>query len=216
MEIRIKENRLKAGGIYVVVDPQQEEKLLLQRLKIIVEKGVSAVQIWDHFKDDQNVEELVAKIQRLCLPRQLPLLINNRWEDVPKLGLDGVHFDQIPQDLTTIKSKVGDQAIIGLTCGNAMESIEWAAQNKIDYISFCSLFPSKSAGACELVSHKVIKEARKRYKGTLYLAGGIAPDNLTTLSDLAFDGIAVISGLMDAKHPDRALEAYNSNLHSIL
>lgn len=211
----MKENRLKAGGIYVVVDPQQDEKLLLQRLEIIVEKGVTAVQIWDHFNENQDVEALVVKIQQLCMPRHIPLLINNRWEYVSKMGLDGIHFDHIPQNLADIKSKVGAKTIIGLTCGNAMESIEWAAQNKIDYISFCSLFPSISAGPCELVSHTVIRKARKLYKGTLYLAGGIHPNNLMDLSDLEFDGIAVISGLMDAEYPGRALEAYNINLHSI-
>ncbi|MDO5654740.1 MAG: thiamine phosphate synthase [Flavobacteriaceae bacterium] len=207
-ELKLKENK----GIYLVINPKMEETKLLERLQFLMDKGIVAVQIWDNFDKIQDKIALIEKILKICRKAEVPLLINNRWELLTKLDLDGVHFDEIPENGLEIKNEIGRDFLLGITCENDLKDVEWAAKNRADYISFCSMFPSVSAGACEIVSHETVQKAREIFPNRIFLAGGISPENLEELSDLDFDGIAVISGLMNTEEPEKELEKYKNNL----
>lgn len=203
------------SGIYLVIDPSIDEQLLLNKLQIILTKGITAVQIWDNFKDEQNIEHLIHRIQSLCTKFQTPALINNHWKYLKATELDGVHFDVIPTNLEEIKKQLNRDLIFGLTCGNDLADVRWAANNNIDYISFCSMFPSSSVNNCEIISFEKVKEASSIFEKPLFLAGGIDPNNLKLLDELKYDGIAVISGIMNSEHPDKVIDEYRKNLNSI-
>ena len=202
------------SGIYLVIDPSMEEQILLEKLQVVLTKKMAAVQIWDNFQAEQNIVELIQKIHSLCAQHQIPLLINNRWEYLQTTGLDGVHFDEIPANLDKIKKEINTDFIIGLTCGNDLSHVKWAAKHNIDYISFCSMFPSSSVSNCEIIDYDTVKKATLIFDKPLFLAGGIYPKNMKQLDGLKFDGIAVISGIMNAEHPDKAIDEYYENLNA--
>jgi len=202
------------SGIYLVIDPSMDEKILLNKLQIILTKEITAVQIWDNFKDGQDIEQLIHKIQFLCAQFQTLVIINNHWEYLKASELDGVHFDVIPTNLEEIKKQINRDLVFGLTCGNDLADVRWAANNNIDYISFCSMFPSSSVNNCEIISFERVKEASLIFKKPLFLAGGIDPNNLKLLDELKYDGIAVISGIMNSEHPDQTIDEYHQNLKS--
>ena len=212
MEIIMNKKSIKAG-IYLVVDPSMEELTLLRKLQISLEKGIAAVQIWDNFKNVTNVEGLVQKICTLCANHNTPVFINNRWEFLKTMDLDGIHFDEIPTQLEEIKKEINNEVLIGLTCGNNLDHVKWAADNQLDYISFCSMFPSPSAIDCEIVSQETVKKAAQIFDKPLFLAGGIAPENINQLDGLNYHGVAVISGIMNAAHPDEAINEYRKKLN---
>ena len=201
-----------ASGIYLVIDPSMDEQTLLDKLKLVLTKKIAGVQVWDNFKKETNKEILIQKIHEQCKEQQVPLLINNHWEFVASLKLEGVHFDKIPKDINAIKKKINRDFIIGLTCENDLEHVKWAKTNNVDYISFCSMFPSKSAENCEIVQFETVQKASEIFKNPLFLAGGINPDNSLQLNVLEYNGIAVISGIMDAERPDLAIDKYYENL----
>lgn len=200
-------------GIYVVIDPAMDEAVLLNKLQRILPKQIAAVQIWDHFEEGQAIEQLIQNIYAVCAPYKTPVLINNRWEYLKSSALDGVHFDSIPANLDGIKKQINRDFILGLTCGNDLGRVRWATEHEADYISFCSMFPSSSADDCEIVSLKTIKEASSLFNKPLFLAGGIQPKNLNQLDELKYDGIAVISGIMNAEHPDLRIDEYRQHLN---
>lgn len=214
MEVKMSKKTIESG-IYLVIDPSMEEQILLRKLRIILTKKIAAVQIWDNFKNEQNSEYLIRKIHFLCAQKQIPVLINNRWEYLKKIDLDGVHFDAIPNNLEDIREKINKNFIFGLTCGNDLADVRWAANNNVDYISFCSMFPSSSVSNCEIVAHETVKKASLIFDKPLFLAGGIHPKNLKQLAELKYDGIAVISGIMNSEHPDQAIYGYQQHLKSI-
>lgn len=201
--------------IYLVLNPAMEESMLLERLNTIVTQDIFAIQIWDNFRQGQRIEKLIRKIHAVCTPHHIPLLINNRWEYLITTELDGVHFDHIPEDINAIKNKIGRKFIIGITCGNDLKPVEWASEHDIDYISFCSMFPSVSAQACEIVNRQTVQKARQIFENPIFLAGGIYPENLITLQGLDFDGIAVISGIMNAEYPDKTIDKYKHHLKKV-
>lgn len=211
MELKRNKKDIKQG-IYLVINPAIDEQVLLKKLKVILTKNIAAVQIWDNFNPEQNIEKLLMKIYHLCQKHQTPVLINNRWGFLKTIDLDGVHFDDIPPDLEQIKQDIQKDLIFGLTCENNLTDVQWAAKNNFDYISFCAMFPSQSAGDCEIVTHETVRKAAKLFKNPLFLSGGISPENLSQLADLKYDGVAVISGIMNSENPDQAIDEYFKNL----
>jgi thiamine-phosphate pyrophosphorylase len=204
--------RKMSSGIYLIIDPSMDELILLHKLNLCLKEKLAAVQIWDNFKGTKNILESINKICELCHAKNIPVLINNRWELVNNSLLDGVHFDIIPQNYTEIKERVSKPFISGLTCSNDLTVVEWASVNKLDYISFCSIFPSKTVNSCEIVNFNTIHEAAKHYKLPIYLAGGIKPENMNQLEKLNYTGIAVVSGIMSTNTPHESIKKYQEKL----
>ncbi|MBC3539215.1 thiamine phosphate synthase [Rufibacter sp. H-1] len=202
------QTRKIASGIYLVVDPAMEEKALLRKLEVVLEEELAAVQLWDNFYAGQKVYGLIQKIVHLCHAKEVPVLINNQWEFLLDTALDGVHFDAIPDDFAAIKKAVHRPFLTGLTCGNDEALIIWAHEKQLDYISFCSVFPSATSTSCELVTFESITRAKKISSMPVFLAGGIKPDNLPLLAGLEYDGVAVISGIMNADNPSASVKEY--------
>jgi len=201
------------SGIYLIIDPSMDELILHNTLDLCLEEKLAAVQIWDNFKDNQNIIQLINTICEQCHAKNIPVLINNRWELLNNSVLDGVHFDEIPENYIQIKGDVSHSFISGLTCNNDLTHVEWASKNKLDYISFCSIFPSKTANSCEIVNFNTIQNAARHYSLSIYLAGGIKPENIDQLRGLKYTGIAVVSGIMNTNDPKKSIKKYLEKLN---
>jgi thiamine-phosphate pyrophosphorylase len=208
MDMKIK------SGIYLVIDPSLAEEKLFPKLKAALSAGLSAVQVWDNFQTDEDIAKL-PQLVALCKTFQVPVLINNRVDLLHAYPFDGIHFDALPADYSTRKAEWEGSYILGLTCNNDLDQVREAQENGLDYISFCSVFPSSTANSCELVSRQTLEEAPKIFAGPIFLAGGINPANIPVLKGLDFAGVAVVSGIMGADNPASAIEHYQSALNKI-
>lgn len=200
------------SGIYLIIDPSMDEEILFSKLNLIVKEKISAIQIWDNFKENQNIEELLLKIYKKTSSHNIPLLINNRWEFLKQIPSDGIHFDEIPENFNEIKKEINRDFVVGITCNNELSTIEYAEQNQFDYISFCSMFPSKTANSCELVNFETVQKAKSIFTGKLFFAGGIDLNNIKNLDELNYDGIAVVSGIMSAENPSHTIKEYQQKI----
>jgi len=213
MEGRMEIVKNREKGIYLIIDPSWEENLLLPQIRQIVQEEIVAIQIWDNFKDEQQFLPLIDKICEISHAQHIPVIINNHWKLLECTRLDGVHFDSIPKNWNKIKDKFLEAHIIGLTCNNDLSDLKWAEKNQLNYVSFCSVFPSKTSNSCELVNFETIEKAKEQYSLPVFLAGGISHENLPLLSHLDFDGIAMVSGIMSAKKPQEAIQKYRTILN---
>lgn len=204
------------SGLYLVVDPSMPEKILLDKLGRVLHEKIVAIQIWDHFPEEQHAAELIEAISERVKPAHIPVFINNRWEYLMDSSLSGVHFDEIPSDFEYIKTSIDKPFLTGLTCTNDLSQIRWAAEKNIDYLSFCSMFPSATANSCELVDFETVRLGRAIFKNPIFLAGGITPEHIEELKGLPYDGIAVVSGVMSAADPAAAIQTYYEKLSSKL
>lgn len=209
MELKKKIN----NGVYLVVSPSMDLNVMLTKLESIRIENLAALQIWDCFNPSDDAVTIVNAIADLFAGSTTPVLINNRWDLLAQCNLDGIHLDEIPKNYKQLKTAIGKDIIVGITCNNDLETAKWADENLLDYISFCSMFPSSTATSCELVNTETVIKAQNMFKMPLFLAGGIKPENLESLNNLNYDGIAVVSGIMEAKHPNQALKNYQNKLN---
>lgn len=200
------------GGIYLVVDPAMNEQILLEKIAEAIQGGVDVIQIWNHWNEGVDKHKLIDAICALVHRKSIPVLINEDWTLLKGTMLDGIHFDAIPNDINRIREEVGRTIYCGITCGNDLATVEWANEHKLDYISFCSMFPSSSAGVCEIVSIDVVKKAKDITIMPIFLAGGISLDNMKDLKDTQANGIAVISAIMKANDVTEKTKQFKQQL----
>lgn len=200
------------NGIYLIVDPSINRHTLLNKLKEITNEKITAIQIWDNFNPNENLVEFINEILHLFHTENIPVLINNRWELLKQTNLDGVHFDKVQDNIRQLKYELGREIITGITCNNDLSIVKWANENELDYISFCSMFPSSTANSCELVTFNTVKEALKITALPVFLAGGIKPKNIEMLNELNYSGLAVVSGIMNTDKPVEAFKKYQQKI----
>ncbi len=211
-------SKLIKGGLYLVLEPSVEKNILFQKLNAALEGGVRILQIWNYWPegfDRPQKATLIREVVDMAAPFDVPVLINEEWELLEEGGLAGVHFDKIPADFAAIKKAIPEEAIVGVTCGNDLRVVEWADQQGLDYISFCAMFPSSSAGECEIVSVQTVQRASAITDLPLFVSGGVTPDNLLELKALDIAGVAVISGILNHEHPKEAALTYNQLLKKL-
>jgi thiamine-phosphate pyrophosphorylase len=196
------------GGVYLVVDPMLGLQKIFAKVKCALEGGVDVIQLWDHWNPEDSPGEFISAICALAHPYSVPVLIHKHWQLLEAFPLDGVHFDEVPSDLNQVRQQIGRPFLIGITCGNDQSRIDWAINNRLDYISFCSMFSSSTANSCELVRHDLVKEVRAITDMPIYVAGGITVDNLPSLVPLGISGVAVVSGIMKADDPRHAAKNF--------
>lgn len=202
------------GGIYLVLNPALPQELLLNKLEAALNGGIDVVQIWNNWTTDSNKLQLIEAIGTLCRLYNVPLFINEEWQLLTQTTyLDGVHFDAIPDKYSAIKKAVNRPFMAGITCSGDLDTVVWANQNRFNYISFCAMFPSPSAGSCSIVMPAVVKKAHEMTAMPLFVSGGITPQNIITLKEKTpFHGVAVISGILSAHDPEKQVQTYKDAL----
>jgi thiamine-phosphate pyrophosphorylase len=203
-----------SGGVYLVVNPAMDRSLLLSKLALALKAGIKAVQLWNNWVPGADKQSCIAAVSDLCRAYAVPIFIDNEWEMlINSPYLDGVHFDAIPENYSEIQLKIVRPFMAGITCSGNLDVVRWAEENELDYISFCAMFPSPSAGSCDIVMPATVKEARGLTGRPIFVSGGITPENIRSLRILTpFDGVAVISGIMSADNPYSKVKLYQHAL----
>jgi thiamine-phosphate pyrophosphorylase len=201
----------KLEGIYLIADASIKEEILLPKIEEALENGVKLLQLYS----TRNHIAKLLYIKHLCSSFEALLLISNDWKLALELDADGVHFDQIPADIKELNQVCEKNFIKGLTLGNDLQLIEQAHEHDFDYFSFCSMFPSPSAGDCEIVTFESVQKAKVLTSLPLFAAGGINLTNIERLAELPIDGVAAISSIMEAEDVGKATQLFNAKLEKL-
>jgi thiamine-phosphate pyrophosphorylase len=199
------------GGVYLVIDPYEGIENVLPKVKAALAGGVDVLQIWNHWHERQDQKAFIDSITALAHAVDVPVLMNEAWRWLESTMIDGIHFDTIPTDWDSIRDTIKRPFLVGITCGNDDARIGWAIRFA-DYLSFCSMFASASAGACEIVRPEIVEETRRRTNLPIFAAGGITPATINTLLPLGINGVAVISAILKADDPAHAAHTFKDAL----
>lgn len=206
----------KPGMLYLVIDPAPGLTTVIPQVEKALLGGVDILQVWNHWSPDVDPQAFLEALLAMASRYHVPVLIHEAWawlKTFPQLA--GVHFDDIPQHLDTVRAEVGRNFLVGITCGNDMTRLSWAIDHRVSYLSFCAMFPSASAGSCELVSPATVADTRGRTDLPIFVSGGITPERISSLRTLGITGVAVISGILKAPDPAAAARQYKDQLNSI-
>ena len=129
----MKRNKI-SGGIYLVIDPSMNQIELIRKLEEALQAGLAIVQIWDNWQHVINKEESNHEVCNICHQYQVPVIINNEWNLLKTIPLDGVHFDSAPDNYNEIRKSIKRDFIAGITCNNDLSVVQWADKNQLNLL----------------------------------------------------------------------------------
>ncbi len=189
------------GGLYLVINPARGLERVLPVVQQAIAGGVDIIQVWNHWYTRQDKGKFIDNICEAAYAYGVPVLVHEDWKLLQYTQADGVHFDEIPMNIGQMRHELGRPFLGGITCGNDLQKVQWAIDNGLDYLSFCSMFPSTTANSCELVKSESVQAARRMTRIPIFLAGGITVESIEGLGPTGMNGVAVVSGITDSTDP---------------
>ncbi len=180
-------------GVYAITDEALlTAALLCERVQAALEAGLSLLQ----YRNKQSPwAERVAQCQdlkTLCEKFQTPFVINDDVDLCLQVGADGVHLGQGDARLRSARQRLGDSAIIGITCHNNLSLAQDAESQGASYVAFGRFFPSSTKPVAPPATLQDLRQARAQLRLPIVAIGGINAENGVTLIDAGADMLAVI------------------------
>lgn len=203
----------KLEGLYLVVAPI----LPIDRLLLATEKALrGGVDILQLIVGDATfgMPAFARSLSDLTKKHKTLFLINGSLSLAKEIDADGLHFDNYDTTPSEVKQALGRECIVGYTLSNNIERLRWAEKAGADYVSFCSVFPTRSATQCQILSLETVKTARSRTSLPIFASGGINLDNANLVLEAGVDGIAVTSAVLEAKDPEQTARLLKEIIHN--
>lgn len=185
-------------GLYAITPEGKTETEIVKFTEAVLKGGACIVQYREKgLKDKTNVAK---KLLQLCHTYNVPFIINDNVELAEKIGADGVHLGKDDGSISVARQCLGESAIIGVSCYNALEQAIEAEKQGADYVAFGRFFTSNSKPLAAPAEIGILTACKKALALPIVAIGGISPVNGTLLLNAGADLLAVIGGL-DTENP---------------
>jgi len=192
-------------GLYALTPTGWSDERLLAAIDQVIAGGAVLIQYRD--KPQPN-EGLARAILARCHKAGIPLIINDDVELAVAIGADGVHLGRDDAEPEQARARLGDAAIIGVSCYNDVERARQLAP-AADYLAFGSVFASPTkpnALACPL---ETLSRAAEFGKPVVAI-GGLTAENAPGAIAAGANLVAVITDLFDSPDIERRAGQYQS------
>ena len=191
-------------GIYAVTPQDRSAAELAGAVAAAVEHGVKAVQYRSKSPDTARRRVDAEALLAVCRARRVPLIINDDVDLALAVGADGVHLGRDDEALAAARARLGDDAIIGISCYDEAERALAAAGLGASYVAFGSFFPSVTKPGAVRATTELVAATRPRIEVPIVAIGGITPDNATALLESGVDLLAVVNAIFGDSDPGGA------------
>ncbi|WP_333878172.1 thiamine phosphate synthase [Methylobacter sp.] len=200
--------KFPASGLYAITQTENKSgDTVINEVAAAIQGGAVIVQYRD--KDPADAPFLARELVKICHQYNVPLLINDDVELAALVGADGVHLGKEDGAVTEARKRLGDDAIIGVSCYNFVDQAIAAQQQGATYAAFGRFFPSSSKPLAAPARIETLRQAKRALTIPIVAIGGILPDNGAQLLAAGADLLAVIGGLFDDQ-PEQSARAYQA------
>ena len=180
-------------GLYGITPNNNLNIALIER--VITEHQVNILQYRHKTNDDQLKLNEAQQLLDLCLTHNTLFIVNDDINLCEKVGADGVHLGQNDSPIDTARERLGEKAIIGMSCYNQLQLAFEAEAMGADYVAFGALFNSISNPTARNCPLSVIKSAKEKLNLPIVGIGGITFDNQRLAFESGCDVVAMLNGL---------------------
>ncbi|WP_411727041.1 thiamine phosphate synthase [Methyloglobulus sp.] len=200
-----------ARGLYAITQTQNNQTkhksaaVLFEEVVAIIRGGAVVIQYRD--KNPANALFVARELVKVCQHHDVPLIINDDVELAILSKADGVHLGKDDGEIIAAKKRLGDAAIIGVSCYNSVERALAAQSLGATYVAFGRFFPSSSKPLAAPADIDTLHKAKAAIHLPIVAIGGILPENGGQLLAAGADLLAVIGGVFDHE-PEQSALAY--------
>lgn len=189
---------LTIEGLYAITPETPDTEGLLSRMRQALLGGTRVVQ-YRAKKLPAKVQEAQAReLRRLCRAFSAAFIVNDSIELALKVDADGVHLGKDDLSIREARKRLGQRALLGISCYDRLDSALAAAREGADYVAFGSFFPSTTKPNAVRAPISLIQDAKRLLAPPVVAIGGITLDNAAQLTRVGADAVAVLSALFDA------------------
>ena len=197
------------GGLYAITDahliPPGE---LIDRVSAAIRGGAAVIQYRDKSSHCEERRQQAAALACLCQNHDTPLIINDDVALAAAVGASGVHLGQSDSSVQAARERLGANAIIGVSCYNALERAIGAVSEGADYVAFGRFFPSQSKPDAVAAGPELLQQARQCLPVPVVAIGGITPENGPPLITAGAHLLAAIQGVFGEADTEAAARRY--------
>ena len=125
---------------------------------------------------------------------------------------DGIHLGQDDLDLKTARKLLGYSKIIGISANNEID-ISNALKEGCNYIGIGPVFETATKKDKKPIGIEKIKTLTKDLNIPWFAIGGIKANNISYLKRNGLKKVALVSQLMNSKHPKEDAIMFLKELH---
>lgn len=200
--------KFPARGLYAITQTDNKSaETIVNEVAAAIRGGALIVQYRD--KNPVDAPGLAKELVKICHRHHVPLIINDDIALVEQVGADGVHIGRHDGNIKEARKILGADAIIGVSCYNAIALALDAQRQGASYAAFGRFFPSSSKPLAAPADIEILQKARLELTIPVVAIGGILPENGGRLLAAGADMLAVIGGLFDAE-PEQSAKAYQA------
>lgn len=200
--------KFPTSGLYAITQTEHKSiKRIIAEVEEVIVGGAVAVQYRD--KNPKDALLLAKELVKICHQYQVPLIINDDVELAATADADGVHLGNEDGSVFQARQRLGQRAIIGVSCYDSVEAALEAQQQGADYVAFGRFFPSSSKPLASPAHLSTLQEAKQVITIPIVAIGGILPENGAQLLSAGADLLAVIGGLF-ATQPKQSARTYHA------
>jgi len=170
-----------------------------------IQGGATVIQYRD--KNPVDAAFIAHELVKICHQHNIPLIINDDVDLAMLTKADGVHLGKDDGEITSARRRLGDAAIIGVSCYNSIELALAAQSLGATYIAFGRFFPSSSKPLAAPADVETLRQVKAAIHLPIVAIGGILPENGGQLLAAGADLLAVIGGVFD-NDPEQSALAY--------
>ena len=171
---------------------------LVSMVSEAIDGGARLVQYRDKSRDAARRREEAAGLAALCRLHGVPLIVNDDVELASEVGADGVHLGRDDPAVATARRRLGEAALIGVSCYDRFERAVAAAAAGADYVAFGRFFPSATKPDAVRAETGLLRRARRELGLPVVAIGGITPENGGALIAAGADMLAVVRAVFAA------------------
>ena len=196
-------------GLYAITDAAlQPPEQLVPRVAAAIAGGAALIQYRDKSGNTALRQRQARELATLCDSHGVALIVNDDVALAAGCGAHGVHLGRDDAGVAEARQRLGEQAIIGVSCYDRWERAEAALAEGADYVAFGRFFPSRTKPDAVQADIGLIRRARAELPLPVAAIGGITPDNAAILIDAGVDLLAVVRGVFAASDVRAAAAAY--------
>ena len=192
-------------SLYFITDSTGfSEEEFLYRTDEALKGGVTILQLREKEKNTREYINLAEKVYRLTKKYCVPLIIDDRVDVALAVDADGVHVGQSDMPVDSARKILGSNKIIGATAKTVEQAIE-AYKKGADYLGVGAIYPTTTKVKTILTSTETLSKICGAVPIPVNAIGGLNKDNIDVLKGINIGGICVVSAVMKAENPQKAV-----------
>ena len=194
--------RLQTSRLYVLITENLCRGSWKQTVLDALSGGADVVQLREKDKSDAELISQGRWIADTCHDADALFIINDRWDLVQSTGADGVHIGQTDGNPSSIRQKLPDEYLLGISTHNEKQLKD--AQAFADYLGVGPVFQSSTKTFSSFPGTDFVRSANKLATIPWFAIGGIDTNNVDIVRDSGASAIAVSSSIAAASNPEHA------------